>query len=143
MRGREFQDVAETLAKGASAAELRSAVGRAYYAAFNTSAEFVRDLGFRVPESSEAHDRVRRLLNNSGETTLVVVAQQLGTLRTKRNHADYRLTRRDVEQAPTVRPLVAQARSLIDSLEEFTDKEARERSKAVISDYLRTTGQEG
>ncbi len=109
MQGAEFQNVAESLVEGASAAEMRSAVSRAYYAAFNTSAEFVRKLGFRLPEDSGAHEKVKRMLNNSGDETLEIVAQQLRTLRTKRNHADYHLSRRDVEQASTVRPLVIQA----------------------------------
>ncbi len=92
MHGREFFDVAVQLSNGKSAAELRSCVSRAYYAAFHAAREFV-DIECRVnlPADAACHKKLHELLESSGNALLIGVGRQLSSLREARNNADYQL----------------------------------------------------
>ncbi len=99
MDPRSFRDLAAKLAGRAepAPAEHRSAMSRAYYAAFHVAAALLREWHFKVPENADGHGEVQDLLTDSGDPRMMQVASELGTLRTKRNQADYKLDRRDVE----------------------------------------------
>jgi hypothetical protein len=62
MTGRDFLTVAEQLAAGGTEAEWRSAISRAYYAAFHVGRELLEDLRFRVPHADRAHAYLSRRL---------------------------------------------------------------------------------
>ena len=53
--GRDYLTLAKTWITGASEAEWRSAVSRAYYAAFHEARDLLRNLGFAVPRGDQAH----------------------------------------------------------------------------------------
>ena len=55
MTGREFLTVARQLAGASTEAEWRSAISRAYYAAFHVAREFLEELQFVVPRADRAH----------------------------------------------------------------------------------------
>jgi uncharacterized protein (UPF0332 family) len=89
MNGRDFLPVARMLAAGSGEAELRSAVSRAYYAAFHAARDLLDSLRFAVPRADRAHEYLYRRLNNCGLGLIVTAGRTLHSLRTRRNHADY------------------------------------------------------
>jgi uncharacterized protein (UPF0332 family) len=74
----EFQRLAERLAANPNAAELRTAISRAYYAAFHSACPFLTDAGFTPPRTATAHDEVQKRLNNCGQKEVQSAAAQLG-----------------------------------------------------------------
>jgi len=73
--------------KGTTEAPLRSAVSRAYYAAFGYSRNYACDyLGFRSWESAEDHKRLTSHLKGKRRAG---IAKELDELRQWRNESDY------------------------------------------------------
>ncbi len=86
---REYLSLAETLAAGTTEAEWRSAVSRAYYAAFHVARELLISLGFRVPQAERAHSYLWLRLANAGAADVQIAGNRLNSLRRQRNRADY------------------------------------------------------
>ncbi len=86
---RDFLSVAATLTNGATEAEWRSAISRAYYAAFHVARKLLLDLGFRVPHADRAHGYLWLRLSNAGVAEVKQAGRQLNDLRRERNRADY------------------------------------------------------
>jgi uncharacterized protein (UPF0332 family) len=99
MNPRDFLDVADALIEGASEAEWRSAVSRAYYAAFHIARQLLRQCGFRVPDGEQAHAYLWLRLSNCGHPDIQNTGRELRELRTVRNWADYDLDRALNQQA--------------------------------------------
>jgi hypothetical protein len=97
MDPREFHQLAVRLANGASAAEFRTASGRAYYAAFNVAADHLRSLQFRIKRSAAAHGEIQHCLANSGDPGISKIGSDLTLLHSQRNRADYQLNVTDIE----------------------------------------------
>jgi len=89
MDPREFLTIADELAARTSAAARRTAISRAYYAAFNAGGQLLRACGFRVGKGAAAHGEVYRCLSNSGDADLARVGSELNDLHSSRNRADY------------------------------------------------------
>jgi uncharacterized protein (UPF0332 family) len=89
MNGRDFLRVARALAAAGGEAEHRSAVSRAYYAAFHAARDLMSQLRFSVPRADRAHEYLYRRLNNCGVRSVVAAGRDLHLLRGQRNHADY------------------------------------------------------
>jgi uncharacterized protein (UPF0332 family) len=90
----DFLKLAETLAKGSTPAEHRSAISRAYYSTFHVFLDFVKakDKSFRYgPGSPEVHARLWDWFKKRERVHAVVsrVAMQGKASRDKRNNADY------------------------------------------------------
>ena len=67
MNGREFLVAAKGLLLTATEATDRSAVSRAYYAAFHVGRRLLEDLGFTVPRTERGHAHVWLRLPNCGQ----------------------------------------------------------------------------
>jgi uncharacterized protein (UPF0332 family) len=89
MKGRDFLTLANTLAAGKTEAEWRSAVSRAYYAAFHVARELFESLGFQVPRSDRAHNYIAIRLQNCGVANVQSAGRNFDQLRGDRNFADY------------------------------------------------------
>ena len=89
--GRDFLTLAELWVKGTSEAEWRSAISRAYYAAFHAVRQFLEDLGFVVPRGEQAHGNLWLRLSNCGDHQLQIAGSRLSVLRGQRNRSDYEL----------------------------------------------------
>src|SRR3954453_10141417 len=89
MNPRDFLLVAEDLLESVREADWRTAVSRAYYAAFLVAVELFRVAGFVVPADRRAHQFVYLRLNNCGRAEVVEAAEWLSALRDRRNRADY------------------------------------------------------
>jgi uncharacterized protein (UPF0332 family) len=84
-----FLEVADELSTGSREADWRSAISRAYYAAFHKGRTLLRQAGFRVPRAERAHAYVWLRLSNSGHLDVNKVGDDLNGLRSLRNCADY------------------------------------------------------
>ncbi len=89
MNWRDFLLLATRLATGTTEADWRTAVSRAYYAAFHVARRLFADLNFTVPRADRAHQYLVFRLSNSGESAVEQVGRDLETLRRLRNRADY------------------------------------------------------
>ncbi len=122
--GSEYIELAVLLAKEAAAgphqdAKLRSAISRAYYAAFLRARYYLtykaKDLN--IPRDGTAHTCVREQFRSTTEAIRQEIWQGLDDLRKARNQADYQANYKVSNN--NVRFLVIQARhtiSLINSL---------------------------
>jgi uncharacterized protein (UPF0332 family) len=66
MSWRDFLSLAARLAAGATEADWRNAVSRAYYAAFHVARQLLADLNFTVPRADRAHQYLVFRLSNCG-----------------------------------------------------------------------------
>jgi uncharacterized protein (UPF0332 family) len=89
MTWRDFLPLATRLATATSEADWRTAVSRAYYAAFHVARRLLADLQFTVPRADRAHQYLVFRLSNSGEAAVEQAGRDLETLRRLRNRADY------------------------------------------------------
>jgi uncharacterized protein (UPF0332 family) len=93
MNPRTFLDVANTLVTGLTEAEWRSAISRAYYAAFHVARQVLRQCGFAVPRADQSHSYLWLRLAHAGHPDVESAGNELNSLRRARNRADYDLDR--------------------------------------------------
>lgn len=84
-----FLDVADALSTGSHESEWRSAISRAYYAAFHKARRLLRQSGFNVPRGDQSHAYLWFRLSNAGQPDVMDAGTELGRLRSARNWADY------------------------------------------------------
>ena len=136
MDSRQFQFLASRLAEhGAYPAEFRTAISRSYYAVFHFGLDLLCGMGFSIPQNHVAHEQVYRHLNNSGDIALVKVATKMSELRTKRNHADYRLDRSDVESKENAKMFVQSAERIIETMKKYCQGKDRNQILKNINDW--------
>lgn len=140
MDPREFYQLALRLVDGASPAEVRTAISRAYYATFHVGAEILRGMGFRISQSAKGHDDVQKRLSNSGDPEVMRVGSQLVDLRHRRNEADYDLNREATENPKTARGIVEQANRMIQTLDLCRQGSKCTQVIQAIRDWERMTG---
>ncbi|MBM4323153.1 MAG: hypothetical protein FJ115_06295 [Deltaproteobacteria bacterium] len=141
MDPREFHILASELVSRNRAADLRTAISRAYYAVFNLGVGILVELGFQVREGTGGHGDVRHRLSNSGDSELVKVGSQLGELQSRRIQADYRLTQKDIENQKMAEALVQLAGKMIRTLDECRSGPRRLEIIKAIQDWEIKTGQ--
>jgi glycine cleavage system aminomethyltransferase T len=137
MDPREFQTLASTLVNGKTPAEIRTAISRAYYATHNVGAEFLSELGFRIPKNASGHGEVWNRLSNSGDKEIMNVGSKLQTLHGMRLRADYRLDEKEVENQKTAQGLVEQANRMINILDEKFSGSKKVQIIKAIQDWER------
>jgi hypothetical protein len=118
MDPREFYTLASELAQKSRPSETRTAISRAYYAVHNVGVEILSEMGFRISKGSACHADVWDRLSNSGDSIIGSVGVKLADLHSKRILADYRLTRKEIENRITAQALVEVARAMIKALDE-------------------------
>src|SRR5262249_17909840 len=91
MNPRDILDVADALITGSKEAEWRSAVSRAYYAAFHVAAGLLRQCGVDGPRGEQAHAYPGLRPANAGHADVGTAGGDLNDLRKLRNWADYDL----------------------------------------------------
>ncbi len=134
---REFLVLAEMLAEGTTEAEWRSAISRAYYAAFHVACECLTSLGFRVPTHTEqSHVFAWRRWSNTGEWRIDDAGKVLNALRSDRNNADY--DRRTTIIAGHADDAVTCAQTVIETLDQLLgDAPLRTHITEAIKKYER------
>ena len=91
MNPRKFLVQARRLAPLKEEEDWRTAVSRAYYAAFHVACELLTGLRISVPNGEQAHGYVWLRLQNCGDAGTQTAGAQLKDLRGRRNKADYQL----------------------------------------------------
>ena len=94
-----FRSLANELAT--TPAAYRSAVSRAYDAAYHSAADLVRAAGVLVRKRGESHGYVRLLFSSAGQVDMELVATGLARLHADRIDADYELADRTAESEGT------------------------------------------
>jgi uncharacterized protein (UPF0332 family) len=89
MNPRDLLEVADDLLGGLKEAYWRSAVSRAYYAAFHEARQLLWQCQFTVPKGEQAHAYLWLRLSNCGHPDLAHAGAELNDLRSQRNWADY------------------------------------------------------
>ena len=120
---------------GAYPVEFRSAISRAYYAAFHVGVNVLKEMGFSIYQNASAHELVREHFSNSRDDELTKAASKMNDLKMKRNHADYELNRPDVEKKKNARMHVQQAARLIETIEKRCHSEKRSEIIIAIQEW--------
>ena len=126
---------AEKLLLSVAEEDWRSAVSRAYYAAFHSVRQFMSGLGFSVPRTDLAHGYLSRRLSHSGHPPLDDAGSDLNFLRAERNFADYELTG-NLAQA-TARLQVQTAREIMETIDDCAVEPIRTQVRDAMRDYER------
>lgn len=121
MTGHDFLALAIRLAGAGSEAEQRTALSRAYYAAFHVARQLLEDLAFSPPADEHAHKYVAWRVSNCGNPLVMRAGSQLDILRGFRNRADYDL-RRSLSSA-VVSQQVRAAEQIVQTLDSLTPAE--------------------
>ena len=130
MNWRDFLVLAGRLGGGATEAEWRSAVSRAYYAAFHVTRRLLSDLRFTIPRADRAHQYLVFRLSNSGEPAVEQAGRDLETLRRLRNRADY-------DEAPALtRPQAPAAVQVAEGIIQALDDARQEPARTRITDAM-------
>jgi hypothetical protein len=131
----EFLRQAERWIQEPAEVDWRSAVSRAYYAAFHVARDLLSDLGFQVPRAAIAHGYLWLRLSNCGDPAIQRAGSDLNDLQRWRNLADYDL-HRTLSQADSLRR-VQLARSVILCLEACRIDPLRTQIRDAMRDYER------
>ena len=118
MDGKDFIEVAAELANGRTEAHWRSAISRAYYAAFHVAKEALAKQKVWIPRSHLGHEAVRNWMLNNKNEDISSAGSSLANLLTIRGYADYDVATRSVNQNDAMLQL-ANARAVITSVEKF------------------------
>jgi uncharacterized protein (UPF0332 family) len=130
MNWRDFLALATRLAAGATEADWRTAVSRAYYAAFHVARRVFADLNFTVPRADRAHQYLVFRLSNCGESAVEQSGRDLETLRRLRNRADY-------DETPALpQPQAAAAVQLAGGILHVLDAARQEPARTRIRDGM-------
>lgn len=116
MRPRQFLDLAADLAENTDPAACRSAISRAYYAAFHGAANFLRRMGFHPPKK-DYHVVLQRRLLASQDKELEKAGSDLGDFHVKRIRADYKLDDKASESQSNARAAVREATRILETLD--------------------------
>ena len=123
MDERDFLTLARRLIAETAEASWRTAVGRAYYAAFHVARRLLEGLNFTVPQAERAHSYLCLRLSNCGDPQVQDAGADLNTLRRGRNAAGYDL-RRPMRQLPA-QAYVDMAEQVIQALDAASADPAR------------------
>lgn len=140
MEGKEFISVAQKLVQMRSEAAIRSAISRAYYAAFITGRELLFELGFSLPIDASAHEQLYFRLHNAGIPAIKDIADWLKDLRKRRLQADYEMKNRDFHSHTECELHIARAKLVIAQLESCYQQPLRNQLKTGIQEYERKIG---
>ncbi len=99
-------------------AELRTAVSRAYYGAFNVAVDLLQKMGVKPLFGWEGHKLVAEALRYSGNLKVAAASRELDDLRKARWAADYDMGDIAVEDQRTVQKSVARGKQVIKKLDE-------------------------
>ena len=128
IRGEDFLKCAERSAIGPTETDWRTAVSRAYYAAFHEARECLTALEFQTPRADMAHAFLWRRLQNCGHVRLALAGSRLNQLRGERNQADYDIHR---DLARDDAAAVKSAAMIIDTLHGLTADERLQITEAI------------
>lgn len=135
MDGKEFFTLAQKLAQMRTESALRSAVSRAYYAAYHCCIHLLRELGFQFSKDASAHDKICAYLNNAGISEIQAAADTLFHLRRRRNSADYDLSSTEFRSHIDCQIHLVRAQAVILQIEKYSKEPLRTQLKNSLRVY--------
>jgi uncharacterized protein (UPF0332 family) len=133
MNGHEFLASAKRLSESPHAADLRSSVSRAYYAAYHVAHDFLVGCGIRFSSNTtEAHTKMPQCLENSNVADAVLVGRKLRSLRDDRNTADYELDDPVLEDSLNVAIRLRAAEQIVNSIDAIVAEHSESASLCAI-----------
>ncbi len=133
MEAKTFFTFAQKLVQMRDEPALRSAVSRAYYAAYHFSIGLVREIGFQFEKGAPAHEKIYQYLRNTQMQDAVSAANDLKLLRKRRNEADYELDSSEFKDHISCQIDLARAQLIISQVEKL----AREPLRTQLTNGLR------
>jgi uncharacterized protein (UPF0332 family) len=141
----DFISLAIRLSNSQRESDLRTAVSRAYYGAFHLSRRLLGDCGVQLSRKdlykAEVHLKLRYCFGESGNEEAVLISKKLGSLRERRNEADYDLDSTTFAHPSNVAMEIRIAQEITESLTrcriEPTFSALREKVRAYARDILR------
>jgi uncharacterized protein (UPF0332 family) len=106
-----------SLADPTGAADYRSAISRAYYAAYNVAEKFLRQMGFAKPKE-KYHIVLQQRLLASGDKEFIKIGSDLGDFHSRRVRADYNMDDKTTEVQANALAAVEEARRMIEALQQ-------------------------
>ncbi len=140
MEGIAFLDFAKKLLPMRIEPALRSAVSRGYYAVYNCAVQLFFDLGLRVDQSAQNHEKIYFDFNNSGIEEIKEMADLFIYLRRRRNDADYNMITSEFIDHRKSEADLWQAQYIISVLERYAKEPLRTQLKNGILEYHRKIG---
>lgn len=128
----DFLTLAKELSAGRREVGQRSAVSRAYYAAFHAALAMASQCGIRFGKSSSAHDKVAICLQHAASDELPIAGSHLIALRSARNEADYDLKSQSFTYAKFAELRIRMADEIIAAAH---GKQADEQIRTAIRKY--------
>ena len=118
MEPAEFQAFAERIIESHAVepAEIRTAISRAYYAAYHAAFNFLEAIGLSPRTDKWAHDDIFSHFANSGCEDLQRLGSTLGNLHNRRIEADYALSNLEIEKPEIAARVVARTARVLREL---------------------------
>jgi uncharacterized protein (UPF0332 family) len=135
MQGKEFFALAQKLAQMRTEPALRSAISRAYYAAYHCWITLLSEFGFKFSKDASAHEKLAAYLNNAGIGEIQTVADNLTHLRRQRNFADYDLSSKEFQNHIDCQIHLVRAQSIILQIENYSKEPLRTQLKNGVRAY--------
>jgi uncharacterized protein (UPF0332 family) len=135
MQPEAFLVLAKRLVQEDEEAARRTAISRAYYAAFHKGREMLGSLGFTFSRGPDAHKHVVLYLQQSGNGKVVAAGQKLESLRSIRNKADYDLQTPHVAARQNAELHLKDAQKIMDALDTTKSGPPAEEIKCAIKAY--------
>jgi uncharacterized protein (UPF0332 family) len=121
-----------------SPVQCRTAVSRAYYAAFHVAVNVVSGLGVTTLRKYGGHEYIVMILRESKDVVLIKTSEKLGSLKDRRVEADYRLDLAKMEIPANAQSATASAGQIIKELEEFEGDGIRKMNAApLVLEYVK------
>lgn len=138
MKAEEFLKLAQELSEIDEPACLRTAVGRAYYATFNAARECQE--AWELPffsgnDSGRDHALIILRFIHSQNNDLSVAGNLMRELRSRRNDADYRLRKTNVEDRTKVQGMVKSAVRVISYINKWASESANSELVKTIQQW--------
>jgi len=135
MEGKAFLEIAQQLVQKRTEPALRSAISRAYYAAYNCCIQLLGELGFRFGQHAPAHEKVYQYLRNAGIIEIQDAADILNRLRRRRNSADYDMTSIEFQNHIVCQLDLAKAQAIILQIEKYSHEPFRTQLRNGLNNY--------
>jgi len=135
MEGKDFFELAQKLVQMRTEPALRSAISRAYSAAYHCCIKLLRELGFQFSKDSSVHEKVAAHLNNSAITEIEFAGKELNYLRRRRNHADYDLALKDFQNHIVCQLDLARTQAVIVLIEKYSHEPFRTPLRNGLREY--------
>lgn len=138
MNPRLFLDLAVLYKGGRPTPEsYRSAISRAYYAAFNVGVLTLKHVGIHLSEGPQAHGELRDCLGESDDADLVDARDFVRKLHSRRIRADYHMDDPVPEERNEADTACREAKESINIFESLSNDQSKAPAIAAMKRYAR------